>query len=99
MTPLLQFKNDKKMTLKDLCLLLGESIRYEKALGDVLNGHRPVPTAKAMKWAERTGIHPHKLRPDMFKASHFPGGFKPRVKKLTKRDSAVSVNNTVFIDD
>jgi hypothetical protein len=76
MTPLLKFKQDKKVTLKELCVLLGETKAYEKALGDVVNGNRPVPAAKVMKWAEKTGIHPHKMRPDIYKASHFPNKFK-----------------------
>ncbi|WP_455872003.1 hypothetical protein [Serratia proteamaculans] len=80
MTPLLKFKQEKKLTLKELCLLLGEAIAYEKALGDVVNGKRQVPVAKAMKWAEKTGIHPHKLRPDIYKVSHFPNKFKARAK-------------------
>ncbi|MEL5384137.1 MULTISPECIES: transcriptional regulator [Serratia] len=80
MTSLLKFKQEKKLTLKELCVLLGETAAYEKALGDVVNGKRQVPAAKVMRWAEKTGIHPHKLRPDIYKASHFPNKFKSRVK-------------------
>lgn len=80
MTPLLKFKQEKKLTLKELCVLLGETTAYEKALGDVVNGKRLVPVGKALKWAEKTGIHPHKLRPDIYKASHFPNKFKSRAK-------------------
>lgn len=82
MTPLLNFKKEKKLTLKALCELLGETTAYEKALGDVVNGKRQVPVAKVMKWAEKTGIHPHKLRPDIYKTSHFPNKFKPRAKTI-----------------
>ncbi|WP_168404971.1 hypothetical protein [Erwinia amylovora] len=80
MTPLLKFKIENKLTLKALCLLLGETVAYEKALGDVVNGKRQVPVAKTMKWAEKTGVHPHNLRPDIYKSSHFPNKFKPQEK-------------------
>ncbi|QFH60906.1 helix-turn-helix domain-containing protein [Serratia proteamaculans] len=83
MTPLMKFKQEKKLTLKELCVLLGETTAYEKALGDVVNGKREVPVAKALKWAEKTGIHPHKLRPDIYKSSHFPNKFKPPAKNIS----------------
>lgn len=86
MTPLLKFKQDKDLTLKELCILLGESTSYEKALGDVVNGNRQVPSAKVMRWAESTGIHPHLLRPDMFRASHFPNKFQNKAKAQTSEN-------------
>lgn len=73
MHPLLKYKNTHGLTLKGLCSALGETANYEKALCDIVNGKRPVPATKTIRWAERTGIHPHKLRPDMFKKEHFPG--------------------------
>lgn len=76
MTPLLNYKTTHSLTLKGLCIQLGESIRYEKALGDIVNGHRRAPAEKVIRWAEKTGIHPHLLRPDIYRKDHFPGRFK-----------------------
>ncbi|XBS71129.1 hypothetical protein ABK905_09245 [Acerihabitans sp. KWT182] len=72
---MLTYKIQENFTLKKLCLALGETERYEKALGDIVNGHRQVPSTKVIKWAERTGIHPHFLRPDIYRADHFTKPF------------------------
>lgn len=72
MTPLRYLKDSRGLTFKQLCHFLGEPERYEKALTNIVNGRREVPSRKAYRWAALIGVSPSALRPDMYGDSVIP---------------------------
>lgn len=66
MSPLKQLKVELGITYVGMCHYLGEPLQYQKSLINIVNGKRPVPSKRVVRWSAITGIPGWKLRPDMY---------------------------------